>query len=173
VRIGGGRNEAIAARQGGEAEGNVDRPVGTSRRALIPSGAIVLSLLGACASEIHRPVRPEYDLRDPSATRRLTAISTVERTGDRSFVPALIELLDDDDETVRMAAGSTLKTLTGHDTGYRAFASPEERQSHVARWRAWWRAPTVDAKPAIVGAKDASSPVGAGYTSGGSHVRAP
>ena len=76
-----------------------------------------------------------------------------------------------------MSAGSTLKSLTGHDTGYRAFAGPDERRAHVARWRAWWRggsgAPTVETKPATSGAKDASSAAGAGYTSGGSHVRAP
>ena len=107
------------------------RIVGPSRRFVRGLGVAAIAMLAAtaCASEIHRPIRPEYDLRDPSATRRLTAISTVERTGDRTQVPALIELLDDEDESVRMAAGAALKGLTGHDTGYRAFAPPEERRA--------------------------------------------
>ncbi len=114
-------------------------------------------------------MRPEYDLRDPSATRRLAAVSTVEKSGDRSQVPVLIELLDDDDESVRMAAGSALKSLTGHDTGYRAFGSPAERREHVARWRAWWAASGGSRSPV----PSASSPGTAGYGVGGAHVRAP
>jgi HEAT repeat protein len=129
----------------------------------------VLALLAGCASDSPRPVRPEYDLRDPSATRRLDAIATVERTRDRGSVPALIELLDDEDDAVRMAAGSALKSMTGHDTGYRAFAPPDERHAHMSRWRAWWGAES--ARPA--GAKDAPARGGAGYTIGGSHVRTP
>lgn len=133
-------------------------------------GVIVASIVGGCGSDPLRPVNPEYDLRDPSATRRLTAVSTVERTVDRTQIPTLIEMLDDDDASVRMTAGSTLKQLTGHDTGYRAYAPEEERRRHVALWRTWWNASNVNPqapKPVLV-------PIsGPGYTNGGSHGRSP
>lgn len=145
------------------------RIVGPSRRFVRGLGVAAIAMLAAtaCASEIHRPIRPEYDLRDPSATRRLTAISTVERTGDRTQIPALIERLDDEDESVRMAAGAALKGLTGHDTGYRAFAGPEERRRQVATWSAWWRRASATDGAVVV------PPPGAGYTTGGTHVRTP
>ena len=133
----------------------MDRSVGCFRRTRIACGTLVLSLFGACASEIHRPSRPEYDLRDPGAARRLSAISTVERTGDRKEIPTLIEMLDDDDDAVRMAAGAALRGLTGHDTGYRAFAPQAERRAQIATWRAWWGAHSSE------------------YTSGGHHGRSP
>ncbi len=160
----------------------MDRSFGDSRSVRWVCGAFVLTWLGACASEIHRPIQPEFDLRDPGATRRLTAISTVERTGDRSSIPALIEMLDDDDESVRLSAGSALKAMTGHDTGYRAYAPPEERRTQIARWRAWWSgasrppatgATTGSATQGAAVAKDASFGADAGYTSGGTHVRTP
>jgi len=129
----------------------------------------VILFVPACASNESRPVRPEYDLRDPSATRRLVAIAAVEKSGDRTQVPVLIEMLDDDDDSVRMSAGSALKALTGHDTGYRAFGSPEERRAHVVRWRAWWATSNRGAPPVRI----APSPTPAGYTSGSADVRAP
>lgn len=134
---------------------------------------LALALVG-CSSEAPRPVRPEYDLRDPGAARRLTAVSAVERDRDRAQVPVLIELLDDDDESVRMAAGGALKDLTGHDTGYRAFAPPAERRRQVQAWRAWWRgqggAPAANAAatPSVVAPTAAP-----GYTSGSRHGRSP
>lgn len=138
---------------------------------------VASALLGApgCATSEKRPSRPEYDLRDPSAARRLEAVSTVEQTGDRSQVPVLIEMLDDDDDSVRMAAGSTLKALTGHDTGYRAFAPAEERHAQVVQWRAWWagRGAGAPASGGGVPVRIAPSTGGAGYTDGGAHVRAP
>ncbi len=81
----------------------------------------------------------ERDLQDPYAGRRVTAIATVEARGDREQVPALIELLDDRDPGVRLAAYSALQDLTGRDTGYRPWADEAERRAAVLAWRAWWK----------------------------------
>lgn len=65
-------------------------------------------------------------------------MSVVAVSGDVAFVPALIPMLDDGDPSVRLAAGKALKDLTGHDSGYRASAPPEERRRQVEEWRTYW-----------------------------------
>ena len=100
--------------------------------------AVGIAFLAACGSAKERPIRPEFDLHDPSATRRSHAVAQVATTRDRSQVPALIILLNDEDEAVRLAAGRALRDVTGHDTGYRASAPPEERARQLELWRAWW-----------------------------------
>jgi HEAT repeat protein len=103
------------------------------------SAALLLGvLLAACANDRPRPIQPVHDLHDPSSTRRVQAVAEVRRLEAREHVPALIELLDDEDETVRLMAGTALKDLTGHDTGYRPHADAAERRRQVEEWRAWW-----------------------------------
>jgi HEAT repeat protein len=99
-------------------------------------------LLSACGSTAPRPVHPETDLHHPSATRRLEAVAAVDRSQDLAHVPALIELLDDPDPGVRLTASQALRDLTGRDTGYRAYGTPEERARQVAEWRSWWASRT-------------------------------
>ncbi|MDJ0520747.1 MAG: HEAT repeat domain-containing protein [Planctomycetota bacterium] len=99
-------------------------------------GALLL-LLAACAStDTPRPVQPELDLHHPDALRRTLAIQDVAARGDRRWLPDLIELLDDRDETVRLQAGAALRELTGEDVGYQAFAPAAERRAAQEAWRA-------------------------------------
>lgn len=100
-------------------------------------GTAVGSGLAGCAADRPRPIRPADDLRDPNPSRRLTAVSECARTRDLSQLELLIELLDDDDEGVRLLAGRTLEDLTGRSTGYRAFAEAPERRAQVEEWRRW------------------------------------
>jgi len=125
----------------------------------------------ACGTPAPRPVKPEFDLRHPSATRRVEAVSATVGTRDTSQVPALILLLEDDDDAVRLAAGAALREMTGHDTGYRAFSPPEERARHAAEWRAWWAARTATPSPGV-GPTGAPAPA-AGYSGGPRHVGSP
>lgn len=97
------------------------------------------TVLGGCSSP-PRPLRPAEDLASPNPSVRAQAAGEVARRGELEHLPAVIELLDDDDATVRLMAGRTLRTLTGHDTGYRPYASPDELRAQVALWRAWWAA---------------------------------
>lgn len=119
------------------------RPAPRAPRGRGALGACAAALCAAgiasgCGSNAPRPINPEFDLHDPSGTRRAQAVTRVEVTGDTRQVPALISRLDDEDDAVRLLAGRTLKDLTGHDTGYRATMEPEERRRHIDLWRAWW-----------------------------------
>jgi len=105
---------------------------------LLALGAGCVLLVGCAGTEAERPVEPAYDLHHPDGVRRARAVQDVAARGDRRWVPDLIELLDDADETVRLQAGAALRQLTGHDTGYAPFLSRAERREHIARWRAWW-----------------------------------
>ena len=111
-----------------------------SLRPLLLAGAMLLvSAAGGCASdEGPRPIDPAVDLHSPSGTRRAQAVQLVGQAGDHAYVPELIEMLDDRDETVRLQAHATLKALTGHDTGYRPFEDRAQRAEHVLAWQAWW-----------------------------------
>ena len=149
--------------------------------------AAILAGLGGCGSDAKRPIRPEFDLRDPSACRRTEAVAMVGASKTTQHVPTLIDMLDDEDPAVRLTAGATLKSLTGHDTGYRASATQEERRKQQDAWRAWWAgrrggAPATVAGPTTVPAKASTVPparaTGAippppGYTGGAKHVGPP
>ena len=103
--------------------------------------ALVLgAAVASCGEPARRAVAPEQGLRDPVVQTRMEALAQVGRTRDRRHVPELIALLDDEDPGVRMLAGGTLRDVTGHDTGYRAHAPPEERRRQIEAWRAWWAA---------------------------------
>jgi HEAT repeat protein len=112
----------------------------------VPAGSLrlvavgLLLLAGACVDDRRRPLRPTEDIHDPNPTRRAQAVGELGRTATPDQVPLLIESLDDEDEAVRLAAGRALVDLTGHDTGYRAYAEPAELRRQVEAWRAWYAA---------------------------------
>lgn len=115
------------------------RSAQTMARLLSPRAAAggLLLLLAACAStDTPRPVQPEFDLHHPDALRRTLAIQDVAARGDRRWLPDLVELLDDRDETVRLQAGAALREMTGEDVGYQAFADQAARRAAQAAWRA-------------------------------------
>ena len=100
-------------------------------------GLPLLLLAAACANDRPRPLKPSEDLFDPNPSRRVQAVSEVRRTGGAEHVPALIEMLDDEDETVRLVAGAALTDLTGHRGPTPAYGSADERRRAVEAWRAW------------------------------------
>lgn len=102
-------------------------------------GALLGAMLAGCASP-PRPIQPADDLASPNPSVRAQAVGEVARRGALEHVPAVIELLDDEDATVRLMAGRTLRALTGHDTGYRPYAAPDELRAQVEAWRAHWAA---------------------------------
>ncbi len=121
--------------------GSPRRPRCRRRAGRWGGGACALAFVliqAGCGTPAPRPLTPEFDLRHPSATRRVEAVSATMAARDTTQVPALILLLEDDDDAVRLSAGAALRELTGHDTGYRAFAPPAERARQAAEWRAWW-----------------------------------
>lgn len=133
------REQARAGRAGGGLA--TLRWGGRARRRRRPLTALCVLLLGlcGCASDDAGPrIDPSRDLFDPNAAVRTKAVHQAVREGGRSQVPRLIELLDDSDPGVRLAAGRGLRTLTGRDTGYRADLLPSERREQVLEWRAWY-----------------------------------
>lgn len=125
--------------------------------------AVALALLPAswtltgCESR-RRPLAPEFDLRHPSASRRLAAVGDVAKRRDPAYTGALFDRLLDDDGAVRMAAAAALRELVGRDPGYRADAAEGER----LRTAAAWRASVASGAPR----PSSASPGGAGYTGG-------
>jgi hypothetical protein len=113
-----------------------------ARSALLAPKALGTALLGAllvaCAADGPRALEPEFDLHDPNPSVRAQAASEVGRLGSVEHVPAVIELLDDEDPAVRVMAGRTLADLTGRRDTTRAYAAPDDLRRQVEDWRAWW-----------------------------------
>jgi hypothetical protein len=102
-------------------------------------------------------VSPATDLHHPSATRRLEAVAAVGTSRSTEHVPALIDLLEDEDVGVRMTASQTLTELTGRDTGYRPYGPAEERARQAAQWRAWWSARSTSGSGGAAGGARATA----------------
>ena len=66
-----------------------------------------LGAVAGCA-EKRRPVNPEVDLHNPSATRRLEAVAAAGRAHDEARVPALFAYLNDDNETIQITTTTIL-----------------------------------------------------------------
>jgi HEAT repeat protein len=94
-------------------------------------------LLGCASDARPRAIDPDRDLFDPDPGRRLAAVAVVANEADESRLGALVELLEDRDPSVRMAANRALEDMTGRVTGYRAYDPPGERRPFVEEWRAY------------------------------------
>lgn len=94
--------------------------------------AALAGLLIACAS-------PKPPARVPLESRfgpeRAAAIVQLGQARDPDAVPALVELLEDDDRGIRMYAILALERLTGQTLGYRYQSSEGERSAAAQRWR--------------------------------------
>jgi S1-C subfamily serine protease len=78
-------------------------------------------------------------LRDDNAEMRRASALAVAMKEDKTHIPRLIELLDDAEMPVSRAAYAALKSLSGKDFGPPKDASPAERATAVAAWKAWWK----------------------------------
>jgi hypothetical protein len=56
---------------------------------------------------------------------------------DRTQLENIIENLDNNDPTVRMAAIGALQRMTGETLGYRFNAQSGERAEAIVRWKDW------------------------------------
>ena len=71
----------------------------------------------------------------PSPGRRVAAVQSVAAQDDRVWLPVLVDLLEDPDPLVRMAANQALEDMVGFQTKYRAHAPASERRPYVETWR--------------------------------------
>jgi HEAT repeats/Prenyltransferase and squalene oxidase repeat len=74
---------------------------------------------------------------DDPEIRRAAALACALKE-EKSFVPELIKLLDDEESLVQRAAHAALKRLTKQDLGPAADASPAQRAQAIIRWKDWW-----------------------------------
>lgn len=103
------------------------------------SFALVAAVLGVSGCAVGRASLAKR-LRAESPRVQVEAVAEVVRTGDRTYVPDLIDLLESGDEGVRFTAAAALHRLTGQDFGTQFARTDEERAIKVAQWRQWWRA---------------------------------
>lgn len=86
--------------------------------------------------------------------------------GDTAPIHALVDLLEDSDDVVRMVAIHSLRRLCGEDFGYRYYADAPERAAAVLRWRAALRDGAIrvaaewPASPDAAGADPVATPPG-------------
>ena len=62
------------------------------------------------------------------------------------MIRGLVRLLDDSELSVRQAAFTALKFYSNQEFGYNPEAEPKARREAIARWKAWARQATGDAK---------------------------
>ena len=80
------------------------------------------------------------DMLAPAPIVRARAVGLGEDQPEWVAVPAMLDRLGDPDPVVRMTAHDGLKKRTHQDFGFVPWASAEERQVAVGRWRGWWDA---------------------------------
>ncbi len=68
-----------------------------------------------------------------SCARALGGATSVDAVQD------LLPLLEDPETPVRFEAGRALVAITSFDLSFDAYASPQERQLSVERWKRWWQ----------------------------------
>lgn len=92
--------------------------------------------LGCAENRVGMPTFTK-DIQSPDPSVRIKAVIYAGNSGDKRFIPHLVDRLEDDDEVVRLAAIESLKQLTGNDFGYRSFDPPYKRMIAVEQWRKW------------------------------------
>ena len=98
------------------------------------AGLLALLLVG-CASEGACVTQ----LRSPLPQERFQAIVWLARHGSEKVLPNLIDLLMDEDPSVRWAAFSALSERTGETLGYRPEDPKGRRLEATTRWKEWWK----------------------------------
>lgn len=95
----------------------------------------MLALGGAALVPACAPIDPRHGMEAYMPAQRIDAIQAAARSEDPRLISALVDRLDDEDVSVRMAAIQALMELTGKRLGYAGWASLEERRESVDAWR--------------------------------------
>jgi len=94
--------------------------------------ATILGLSG-CGGPFDRKMGLS-DLENPSPAVRIMAIKWAGDNNVSSAIPPLVNLLHDEDTSVRFFAIEALRRITGTNNGYDYKASPKLRAEAVERW---------------------------------------
>ncbi len=96
--------------------------------------AATILVLSGCGGPFDRKMGLS-DLDSPNPAVRIMAIKWAGDNKVLSAVPRLVELLQDEDTSVRFFAIEALERITGRNNGYDYKASPQLRAEAVERWR--------------------------------------
>ena len=94
----------------------------------------VLLTLAGCGESFNREMGLS-DLEDPNPTVRIMAIKWAGDNKVSAAVPQLVNLLEDEDPSVRFYAIEGLRRITGTDNGYDYKSSALQRAAAVRRWQ--------------------------------------
>jgi hypothetical protein len=97
-------------------------------------GLLAVVLVG-CASE----GSSVKQLQSVLPQERFQAVIWLARHGSEKVLPNFIDLLMDEDPSVRWAAFSALKDRTGETLGYRPEDPEGRRLAATGRWKEWWQ----------------------------------
>ena len=95
--------------------------------------AATILVLSGCGGPFDRKIGLS-DLDNPNPAVRLMAIKWAGDNKESSAIPQLVELLHDEDTSVRFFAIEALQRITGTNNGYDYKASPQLRAEAVDRW---------------------------------------
>lgn len=95
--------------------------------------SMVVVLVG-CGNDFNRKMGLS-DLENPNPSVRIMAIKWAGENKVSSAVPLLVDLLQDEDPSVRLYAIEGLRRITGTDHGYDYKAAALHRATAVKRWR--------------------------------------
>ncbi|MHC4482402.1 MAG: HEAT repeat domain-containing protein [Planctomycetota bacterium] len=102
--------------------------------ALLWFWASVILMMAGCRASFDRKMGLS-DLESPNPAVRVMAIKWAGDNKVSSAVPQLVDLLQDEDGSVRFYAIEGLRRITGTDNGYDYKADPQQRVAAVERWR--------------------------------------
>lgn len=123
---------------------------------------VVASIALLMAAGCLAPPVTERDLTSPEASRRALAVRQAAERRDQSLIPAIVDRLEDEDESVRFYAILALERLTGDRMGYEYHKSPGQQVEAVNRWRRYAQGGAAASRPAYaVDRPDTQEPPGA------------
>ena len=97
--------------------------------------AAIVGLTSITPKEDRARLHPQLDDRNDAVS--LETARWLADLGDRTALPALVRLLDAQQQDVRSAAALTLRGLSGMNMGFISYNSAAERRDAVKRWRTW------------------------------------
>jgi len=106
------------------------------------SSTAALVLLWVCVGCGGTKMTWQQQLDSPAGVERAQGVMTVGEQNIQPAIPQLIDLLEDDDVSVRVVTVRTLRDMTGKEFGYVAYADAPERRAAAGRWRTWWQSQT-------------------------------
>ena len=78
-------------------------------------------------------------LKDENREIRLAAAGACGKKEDKQYIPHLIELLSDSENSVVHAAWTSLVALSKQDFGPKPDAAPADKAKAILAWKNWWK----------------------------------